>query len=81
MKFGQNHNKQKGAINLFNDKLSKVDLQFLDDLYAAAKRSKHVEDFEYFQQMVELVIGDLDSPIEWYKYLRRIEELYDAKSK
>lgn len=78
---GLNHNKQKGAINLFNDKLSKMDLEFLDDLYAAAKRSKHVEDFEYFQQMVELVIGDLDSPIEWHKYLRRIEELYDAKSK
>lgn len=62
---------------MFNQNLNKADIQFLDDLYNFAKKSKHVEDFAYFQQMVELVIGDLDSPIEWHKYLRRIEELYE----
>ena len=61
---------------MFNNKLSKADIQFLDDLYEFAKKSKHIEDFEYFQQIVELVIGDLDSPIAWKQYLRRIEELY-----
>lgn len=61
---------------MFNNKLNKADLEFLDDLYNFAKKSKHVDDFAYFQQQVELLIGDLDSPIAWKQYLRRIEELY-----
>lgn len=60
----------------FNEKLSRADLQFLDDLYEFANKSKYVDDMVYFQQQVELLIGDLDSPIEWKKYLRKIEELY-----
>ena len=64
---------------MFNEKLSKADLQFLDDLYNFAMNSKHIEDFAYFQQQVELLIGDLNSPIEWKKYLRKIEELYGYK--
>ena len=61
---------------MFNDKLSKDDLDFLDRIYEIAKQSKYVEDMAYFQQQVELLIGDLESPIEWYKYMRRIEEIY-----
>lgn len=61
---------------MFNDKLSKADIQFLNDLYEFAKKSKHVDDFAYFQQQVELLIGDLESPIEWVKYLRHLEKLY-----
>ena len=64
---------------MFNDKLSKDDLDFLDRIYEIAKQSKYVEDMVYFQQQVELIIGDLDSPIEWYKYMRRIEEIYGYK--
>ncbi len=63
----------------FNNKLNKADLQFLDDLYEFAKKSKHVEDMMYFHEQVELLIGDLDSPIDWKQYLRRIEELYGYK--
>jgi hypothetical protein len=64
----------------FNEKLNASDLQFLDDLYEFARKSKHVEDFNYFQQQVELLIGDLDSPVEWAKYLRRLEQI-DYKKK
>ena len=59
----------------FNEKLNKADLQFLDDLYEFAKKSKHIEDYNYFQQQVELLIGDLDSPVEWQKYLRHLEQM------
>ena len=64
----------------FNEKLNEADLQFLDDLYAFAKKSKHIEDYEFFKQQVELLIGDLDSPVEWQKYLRRLEQI-DYKNK
>ena len=63
----------------FNEKLSKDDLDFLDRIYDIARKSNHVDDFTYFQQQVELLIGDLDSPVEWYKYMRRIEDICDKK--
>lgn len=63
----------------FNERLNEADLAFLDDLYKFAQKSKYVDDMAYFQQQVELLIGNLDSPIEWQKYLRRIEEIYGYK--
>lgn len=63
----------------FNDKLNEADLQFLDDLYEFAKKSRYVDDMVFFMSQVELLIGDLDSPVEWGKYLRRIEEIYGYK--
>ena len=60
----------------FNEKLNKSDLDFLDSLYKVAKKSKYVDDMIYFQQQVELLIGDLESPVDWHKYLKRIEDIY-----
>ena len=64
---------------MFNDKLNKSDLDFLDSLYKVAQQSKHVDDIAYFQQQVEELIGDLESPLDWEMYLRRIEEIYGNK--
>lgn len=63
------------------EKLNEADLQILDDLYECVeKRCKHiVEDFDYFKQQVELLIGDLESPITWKPYLRKLEEIYGYK--
>ncbi len=63
----------------FNDKLNKSDLDFLDSLYQVAKKSGHIQDWMYYRQQVELLIGNLDSPEEWHKYLQRIETIYGHK--
>lgn len=60
------------AFENFNES----DLDVLDSLYKVAKKSKYVDDMIYFQQQVELLIGDLESPVDWKKYLRRIEDIY-----
>lgn len=56
-----------------NEKLSKEDLDELNRVYEIAKR--HVDDFEYFKQQVELILSEAESPIEWYGYLRKFEKL------
>lgn len=56
-----------------NEKLSKEDIEYLDGLYEIAKR--HVDDFEYFKQQVELILSELESPIEWYLYTRKFERI------
>ena len=58
------------------EKFNESDLDVLDSLYEVAKKSKYVDDMIYFQQQVELLIGDLSSPVDWNKYLRRIEDIY-----
>lgn len=62
---------------MFNESLTKKDLQYLDMLRSTAK---YPEDWIYYGQMVEQLIGDLSSPEEFLKYLRRIEKLYGNDS-
>lgn len=58
---------------MFNKNLCRADLEFLDMLRETAK---YPEDFLYYGQMVEKLIGDLSDPKEFLEYLARIKELY-----
>ena len=59
---------------MFNNKLTRADLEFLDMLRETAK---YPEDYIYYGQQVELLIGSLDTPEDWHSYFKRIEELYN----
>lgn len=63
---------------MFNENLTRKDLEFLDMLRNTAK---YPEDWIYYGQMVEQLIGDLSNPEEFLKYLRRIKELYRKDEK
>jgi hypothetical protein len=63
------------------EKLNEVDLQILDDIYEFAKRCEYIDDIIYFKQQVELLIGDLESPVAWQKYMHKLEEIYGYKNK
>ena len=58
---------------MFNENLTRKDLDFLDMLRETAK---YPEDYLYYGQMVEELVGDLSEPEEFLKYLKRIKELY-----
>jgi hypothetical protein len=58
---------------MFNKDLTRADLEFLDMLRNTAK---YPEDYIYYGQQVELLIGSLDTPEDFLEYLKRIEELY-----
>ena len=62
------------------EKLNEADLQILDDVYEFAKRCEHIKDFDYFKQQVELLIGDMESPVVWQACLHRLEQI-DYKNK
>ena len=57
------------------EKLNEADLQILDDVFEFANKSKHVEDFDYFKQQVELLIGDMESPVAWQECLHHLEQI------
>ena len=59
---------------MFNQDLTRKDLEFLDMLRETAK---YPEDYLYYNQMVDVLIGSLDTPEDWHNYLQRIEELYN----
>ena len=59
---------------MFNQNLTRADLEFLDMLRETAK---YPEDYMYYAQQVELLIGSLDTPEDWHDYFKRIEELYN----
>lgn len=58
---------------MFNKDLTRADLEFLDMLRNTAK---YPEDYIYYGQQVELLIGSLDTPEDFLEYLKRIKELY-----
>ena len=58
---------------MFNKDLTRADLEFLDFLRNTAK---YPEDYIYYGQQVELLIGSFDTPEDFLEYLKRIEELY-----
>ena len=58
---------------MFNKDLTRADLEFLDFLRNTAK---YPEDYIYYGQQVELLIGSCDTPEDFLEYLKRIEELY-----
>lgn len=60
----------------FNKNLTRADLEFLDMLRETAK---HQEDFLYYGQQVEILIGDLSDPKDFLEYLHKVEELYKEK--
>lgn len=61
---------------MFNKNLTRADLEFLDMLRETAK---HPEDYLYYGQQVELLIGSLDTNEDWLAYFKRLEELYKEK--
>lgn len=63
----------------FNKNITKNDLDFLDSLYEVAKKSKRLEDYYYYSEQVEILIGDLSDPKEFLAYLHKVEELYKEK--
>lgn len=63
---------------MFNKDLTRADLEFLDMLRETAK---YPEDYVYYGQQVELLIGSLDTPEDFLNYLKRIEELYGKNKK
>ena len=58
---------------MFNENLTRKDLDFLDML---RNNLRYPEDYLYYGQMVEELVGDLSEPEEFLKYLKRIKELY-----
>lgn len=58
---------------MFNQNLTRKDLDYLDMLRETAK---YPEDYLYYGQMVEELIGSLDTNEDWLAYFKRIEELY-----
>lgn len=59
---------------MFNQNLTRADLEFLDMLRETAK---YPEDYLYYNQMVDVLIGSLDTNEDWIAYFKRIEELYN----
>ena len=60
------------------EKLNEVDLQILRDIYDFAKRCENIKDLDCFQEQVELLLGDVESPVlDWQKYMNQLEEMYD----
>lgn len=62
---------------MFNKNLTRADLDYLDMLRETAK---HPEDYLYYGQQVEILIGDLSDPKDFLEYLHRVEELYKHKN-
>jgi hypothetical protein len=58
---------------VFNTELTRKDIEFLDMLRETAK---YPEDYMYYGQMVEVLIGSLDTDEDWRLYFKRINELY-----
>lgn len=63
---------------MFNTELTRKDIEFLDML---REKAKYPEDYMYYGQQVELLIGSLDTPEDWLAYFKRIEELYGKDDK
>jgi hypothetical protein len=57
----------------FNTDLTRKDIEFLDMLRDTAK---YPEDYLYYNQMVDVLIGSLDTNEDWLAYFKRIKELY-----
>lgn len=62
----------------FNTNLTRKDIEYLDMLRDTAR---FPEDYMYYGQMVEELIGSLDTPGDWSAYFKRIEELYGKGDK
>lgn len=62
----------------FNTNLTRKDIEFLDMLRETAK---FPEDYMYYGQMVEELIGSLDTIEDFLQYLSRIKELYGEDDK
>lgn len=73
-----NYMSREGRNHMFNQNLTRADLEFLDMLRETAK---YPEDYVYYGQQVELLIGSLDTPEDFLNYLKRIEELYGKNKK
>ena len=67
---------RKGAGEMFNDKITREDIAYLDNLY---KTAYSAEDTKFWADESERIIGSLEDPEEMIKYLRKIEELYGKK--
>ena len=61
---------------MFNDKITREDIEYLDMLY---KTADSAEDVKFWADQTEQIIGSLEDPEEMVKYLRKIEELYGKK--
>lgn len=61
---------------MFNDKLTKADIEYLDSLY---KTAYSAEDIKFWADESERIIGSLEDPEEMLAYLHKIEELYSEK--
>ncbi len=62
----------------FNTNLTRKDIEFLDMLRETAK---YPEDYIYYGEQVELLIGSLDTVEDFLQYLSRIKELYGEDDK
>lgn len=61
---------------MFNDKITREDIDYLDNLYKTAYSAESVK---FWADEFNDIVGDLDSPEEMLAYLRKIEELYGKK--
>ena len=61
---------------MFNDKITRADLDYLDNLYKTAYSAESVK---FWADEFTDIVGDLDSPEEMLAYLHKIEELYGEK--
>jgi hypothetical protein len=57
---------------LFNDKITKQDLEYLDNLY---KTAYSAESMKFWADEFNDIVGSLDEPEEMLAYLHKVEEL------
>lgn len=58
---------------MFNDKITKQDLEYLDNLY---KTAYSAESMKFWADEFNDIVGSLDEPEEMLAYLHKVEELY-----